>query len=140
MTVVAYRNGIIAADTLMTTEGLKVGNVRKVVKTSDGCLAGVAGTIDYCAEFLAWAQTDREYPAPKYNKDSEAILIDASGKIHYYCGKQHIVILDAYMAIGCGAPYALAAMYVGADAKDAVDAAMHLHTNCGGRIMSESLS
>lgn len=137
MTIIAYRKGILAADTLISEPDnhLKSGYAKKIVKTKDGYLAGANGDCEYCVKFLEWAQTDRKTNAPKCCDDSDgAFLITPKGKIHYYYGKVFEVLDNEYVAIGSGAPVALGAMFAGGSAVVAVEAACKWNTLCDGKI------
>ena len=138
ITCIAYKNKIIASDTLISAGNIKVGNTRKIVKTPDGWLAGACGDADYLFNFLDWARLIGE-KTPKSGKDSDAILIDPEGNIYYYYGDTFRKLTDDYMAIGCGSQCALTAMWLGFDATKAVEAAIKFNTGCGGDIISENL-
>jgi hypothetical protein len=139
MTVVAYRNGILASDTLISYETLKVGHIKKIIKTKDGCLAGACGDCEYLAKFLEWADTDRQNSPPKYVKDADGILVLPNGEIRYYIGTSYSIIINDYFALGCGAAPALGAFFMKATAEEAVRAAIEHNTACAGDVIIEKL-
>ena len=140
MTCIAYRDGLLAADTLITDEdGCKIGYARKIRKTEDGCLAGASGDCDYCAQFMEWVVTDRTTKTPKQGKGDSSILITPDRKIYYFYGRTSDILLQDYIAIGAGTPFAMAAFFNNADAIKAVETAIQFHGFCGGDIMTERL-
>ena len=62
MTIVVFRDGIMAADSLATNHhNVRVRKIRKLARRdSDGALAGVAGFAGDCTDFLAWFLRNKE--------------------------------------------------------------------------------
>lgn len=140
MTVVAWRSGVLAADTL-AMNGLKTRQ-SKLRRLSDGRIMGFAGTLVDCIEFVRWLNSDVD-ELPDWLRDAEhtALVIDGDGTPHVYqsgCGP--IDIGEEYVAIGCGAHVAYGAMYMGGTAEDAVRAAIQWDGGCGGEVETMRLS
>jgi ATP-dependent protease HslVU (ClpYQ) peptidase subunit len=137
MTTVAYRNGVLAADSLVTTGDTKLPELkRKVWKLRDGRLFGGAGdseTIEYLK-----ASINDGVEAPKLS-GVEAILVDTYGAVTIYEGKAWVRVSSPYVALGTGSTIALTAMWMGADAKTAVKAGIKFDRNSGGRVYAVKL-
>jgi hypothetical protein len=119
MTIITYRDGIIAADTLVVGgpegTGFRVGYGPKLLRIKNGVLAlcGRAAPISAIAEWFP------DHGRIEDIADNAIELID----------------FDApYLAWGSGEQFALAAMWMGADAAKAAEAAMAFDVNCGGTI------
>lgn len=54
MTVIAYRDGVMAADTEASDSIVRVAGVEKVLLGLDGALYGFAGRSSICSEIMAW--------------------------------------------------------------------------------------
>lgn len=134
MTTVVYRDGVLAADSLVTMGDTKIhGNMRKLSRVH-GHLIGIAGGVADCDEFINWckaggSETETEPPKGQYS----AIVVQPNGKVfEVECGKYLPRLTNTkFHAIGSGAPYALAAMYAGASAAEAVRIATKIDTNSG---------
>jgi hypothetical protein len=142
LTVIAYKDGVLAADTLVTEPDnyLNIGYSRKIHKTPDGALVGANGDCEYCLKFLEWANSDRTTKPPKtIDKCDGAILITPQGEIHYFYGTTWEVLHNDFVTIGSGGPIAMGAMEVGANAYAAVVATCKWSMACGGNIDIERL-
>lgn len=155
MTIIAYKSGIIACDSIITANSTKWGNIKKITKNSMGWLAGAAGDASFVSEFLDWVNAIPEIGANnkislslfgKYKtKDNEAILIlpydsgDKKEKILLFETNYPVEITDSYTAIGSGVDCALGAMYCNASAIKAVESAIEHCSTCDGTIYWEEL-
>ena len=55
MTAIAYKDGFLAADTVESSEGLRLGVISKIARSMDGKHVGAAaGHGGACAEFNKW--------------------------------------------------------------------------------------
>lgn len=125
MTTIAYRDGIIVADTMVSESGRRCGRAIKIFRRGS-VLAGVSGCLSSMIEFRDWFSGGMRGDPPsmvlKTGEDSEAMVV-ANGLILSF-GKDGWDYMRAeYHAIGSGAPLALGAMAVGATAREAVEAA-----------------
>lgn len=144
MTVIAYRDGILAADSKIVEDDVNCGEVEKIVKCPDGSLAGACGNYSYLCDFLEWAKMeDRdEYDPPKWiDRDCDyGLLILPNGEAHCYYYKSHKVWVNKFIAMGSGQSVALGAFYMGATAEQAVEAAIRYNNYCGGPILTLTLN
>lgn len=135
MTVIAWDGQTLAADKRGTSSGLRF-KVTKIFRTSIG-LIGVDGNYDVCMELLDWirnGQVVSNYPKSQENDSrySYLILIKPDKQIYRYeRGPIPFKVEEPYFAVGSGRDFALAAMYIGKTAKEAVEIASHFQTDCG---------
>jgi len=135
MTTIAYKDGVIAYDGRQTRSGAIV---------SDDCSKCVV--VDGVSFLLSGAVCDEKALIAAYFGTPSLVPVECSGYV-VDGGKLMMVghddetgiwkqdlDLDNPDAIGSGAPYALAAMDMGASAEDAVRAAMKRDIYTGGTI------
>jgi ATP-dependent HslUV protease subunit HslV len=140
VTTIAYRNGIIAADTGLVGNGLRDCFADKIVKRTDGSVAGASGTAWWMAAFLEWfRQADKPLSDLPVCETSTGIIVSRrtitvvesdAGKVRSF------PIRAKYYAIGSGCRLALGAMFAGAHPIDAVRAAMAFDDSTHGRVVS----
>ena len=136
MTIIAYRDGVLASDSLIVECDTAWAHTKKIIKTSEGYLAGACGDLSFLREFLDWVQLeDRyQYKAPKFSDANQALIVQSKQIVHFYCGKNPTLLSVKYIAIGNGCDIALGAFWKGANAHQAVEAAIAHNVNCGGNI------
>lgn len=131
MTTIAYREGVVAADSRETWEGEAAGTTvarcaklfRKKVGRRDVVLATAGATYSGML-FVDWYGSGKEPPSALLDLDSEEdfdVLILDRGKVsltNHLC--RPIEVLDSFTAIGSGRKAALAAMHCGRSAREAV--------------------
>lgn len=140
MTVIAYKDGIIAADSLLSDRYVKGGSVRKVERNAQGWLAGAAGDAGPGMMFLREFKTARsplvhKYSATELESEIIAMIVSPKGEIYLYSSGVVFPILDSYYAIGSGAGVALAVMGCGKSAAESVAAAIGLSPWLGGNVL-----
>lgn len=140
MTVIAYRDGVMAADTLASDSVLKVAGLRKIARGPDGALYGCGGRASICCEILRWVDggCEGERPALKREDDTaDVLVVRPCGKVSIWtwAGDEDYPA-DCYLSIGSGSAVAMGAMFVGASAEDAVRAAIEHGIGCGGTVMA----
>lgn len=139
MTVIAYRDGVLAADTLITANLDRAGQCLKI-REINGWLVGAAGTLGSLQPLVNWV-TDTsgnlakpvDYPS---GMDGSGILVDKNGIGYYADSEARYVtpISSEFLAIGSGATTARTAMYLGLTATEAVATAIDLDVGCGGKV------
>lgn len=135
MTTIAYRDGVLAADTLICESDRRVGRVVKIMRRA-GILAGVAGCLAHMQAFHSWFMGGMigEPPAMKTGERTSDAIIVHDGRILGLGELGWDVMKANYYAIGSGAGVALGAMASGATAEQAVQAAIELDVWSGGDI------
>jgi ATP-dependent protease HslVU (ClpYQ) peptidase subunit len=142
VTTIAYRDGLLAAD---TATFIHEGNTRmpdrskKIRRLSDGSLIAGSGIARQVGDFAAWYET-REGSKPDI-EHATIIRISKQGTITIYDGKadERDVTDCPFYACGSGAMAALAAMYMGARADQAVEIAMKIDPWTGGEVEMEKI-
>lgn len=140
MTTVCYRDGILAGDSLVTVGGAtKVhGEYRKVRRIGDH-LVGTSGGVADCERFVNWLMSGEDTEPPK--GEYAALVVTPRGRVREVEGGLPLPSprKAKFFAIGSGAPFALAAMYAGADAVTAVKIAAKIDTATGLPVRSIKL-
>lgn len=133
MTTVAWKDGMLAADSRATGAGGMV-NVQKVFSLPDGRAVGFSGDLSASLQFVEVLKAG----APEKFKargDFIAAVMDIDGSVLIYeSGKVPIQIHDKFYAIGSGGMAALGAMACGKSAKEAVKIAARFDENTGGHV------
>lgn len=150
MTTIAYKDGVLAADTRATGAcGIKSRFTKiyrltsKVDPVRGPVLLGLTGDIYMAMRFKDWMEAGGVPTLHDWidgdQTECDALIVHKSG---LYSGSQLCRIVpndEPYWAEGSGAHYAMAAMYCGKSAIEAVRVAAHFDSYTGGRIVSEVL-
>lgn len=138
MTVIVYRDGVLAADRQSTISGMRACEVTKIARrNTDGALIGMAGDAGLAAAFFRWflAGEQGDRPAMHMSADGQktaiALVIRPSGVAEEHSCSGWSVIEGPFFAYGSGMESALAAMHMGADAQRAAEIANLVTTGCG---------
>ena len=139
MTVIAYRDGVMAGDTLASDSVLKVSGLRKVARGADGTLYGFSGRASMCCELLRWVEAGCHGDRPPLRVDddtADVLVVRPSGDILIWthAGDEDYPA-GSYMAIGSGSAVAMGALHAGAYPEGAVRAAIEHGLGCGGSVM-----
>lgn len=136
MTTIAYRDGVLAADSLINSgNGGRAGHAVKISKGRQGTLGGSAGRLEDAALFRSWVERDCKGDAPSFSEGFDSLLILPDGRLCYVGEKGCIVpFMAEFAAIGSGEQFAMGAMAAGASAEDAVRIAIQLDTGSGGEV------
>lgn len=143
MTTIAYRDGVMAADSLVTGHGIRMGSLAKVIRAKDGTLAGAAGNTLDSAKLLTWVRLmgaecrDNDVP-PTEDKDTSLLIAYPDGIVEWIGAHDGRVAVDAgFHAIGSGGEIAIGAMAFGATAEQAVEIACRFDVWSGGPVQVE---
>ena len=145
MTVLAYREGVLAGDKLSVISGVRAGNVTKVAKReSDGALVGIAGDAGLASGFMRWFLGGEQGDRPSMSADADnnalGIVVRPNGDVEEHGRFGWARVEGDFLAYGSGLEAALAAMHMGADAVRAVQVANAVCTGCGNGVDSVSLT
>lgn len=142
MTVTAWDGKTLAADRMMEMHGGKFP-VSKLNRLDDGSLMGGAGDLPRVYEMQNWIADGckpGELHAPVGDTYARILLVKSDGTGLLYANNEFpIHILRPFVAIGSGQDYAIAAMYLGQTAKQAVATASELCASCGMGVDSMEL-
>ena len=150
MTVIVYRDGVIASDSAAYRQGSLTHGVRKIFKgPKTGNLYGIAGTYSIVTPFIKWLDNGEKGDMPNPNHDPMVteylgeddnltiMIINKDSKridLLHAIGLEIGITSDPYMAIGAPIDTALGALYMGATAKQAVKACIHYSMYANGKI------
>ncbi|MDO9334945.1 MAG: hypothetical protein Q7T61_00960 [Caulobacter sp.] len=137
MTTVAYRDGVLAADTLATWGDNRDGRVTKIAKRGS-VLAAISGSLSHGQAFLDWFRSGMKGdPPPMGDTDgsyAHGHLITEDGWICMW-GPRGWERSKAHMyAAGTGMEFAKGAMSAGLSPSEAVAVAIQHDTKSGGEI------
>lgn len=154
MTTIAYRNGVIAADsrTTLETEGggarmfLCEKLFRKTV-TLNGeqqeVIIATAGESSPGMVFVDWYGSGKDAPVDTFltgEADFTCLVLQRDGLWEFDAYCHGIKILDEFYSVGSGAKAALAAMHMGASAAKAVEIACRIDHYSGPPVTTMRLS
>lgn len=136
MTTLAYRDGVLASESLVSSGSQRAGFMQKSRRIGDLLYAscGSAGLTD---RLESWLRSGAKGPPPSLKEG------DATGSVFVFMPDDMIVWFHAdgqsamrapFWASGSGGPYALGAMSMGATAEQAVRAAIEHDTASGGEV------
>lgn len=136
MTTIAYRAGILAADTRVIQGSSIIGRATKIVRRDDGALAGGAGDLPWVQAFHRWFLEGADGDPPPVEDGSKGVIIIRNKPIEMFEEGGAFEFRPPYFAFGSGKEFALGAMFAGASAPEAVKAAMNFDPGTGGRVMT----
>lgn len=148
MTTIAYRDGVLAADSQVSSiSGSRFGTKSKITRTAGGLLAAACGDSGWVSSFLRWADQFVGAPdqlgsaVPECAEESEGWLVDPrTDALWIVSGGRHFWQLDAqFHAAGSGGRVAIGAMARGATAVEAVEIAIQFDIYTGGPVQALSL-
>lgn len=146
MTTIAYRDGVLAADTLVSYGSFTNGNVnkihvveRKLAEKTDRVMVALSGIFAATEPMLEWVkggceQDDIPHFLLEKDDNFSCLMVTEDGSLYEYNMGYFIKCDNSYHAHGSGAMFALGAMAVGASAPEAVSAAIKHDKATGGTI------
>lgn len=145
MSTIAYRDGVLASDSMLSGDNFTWGSVSKISRSERGGIGGAVGRLEETAEFLAWftkfgADDPERFPPPRGKDGADGIavtqaLTDAGVLLLWTGGERLTVVKTSFIAIGSGAKIAMGAMAAGATAEEAVEIAAKYDVYTGGETM-----
>lgn len=138
MTCIAFDGKTLAADR-RTAWGSMIGETTKIRRIGD-LLVGAAGNACVAEEMFEWVRLGRDpkfYPEMQRNKEDwvPLMVVEPNGHLLVYERTPYASVHEQrYMAIGSGREFAMAAMYLGKTAREAVEVACALDINCGNGV------
>jgi len=135
MTTIAYRDGLLCADTMaIHSNGLKMYVATKVFKVPDGWVSGCGNPRDI-AKFVEMYK-EGVLEADTFNgEDWEIIKVNTKGKFELWNHELvPLSIKGRFYATGSGSSYAMGAMEQGATAYEAVQVSCKYDDGTGGTV------
>jgi ATP-dependent protease HslVU (ClpYQ) peptidase subunit len=141
MTVIAYRDGVLASDSILSNGGMQFASMRKIGRRFyDGSLYAGTGNAADVAAFMRWCEDGRPGDAKPKLTNMIGVVVTATGEILEFDENLNwFTAQGPIYATGSGAAFAIGAMAMGADATTAVSVAIHYESSCGGEIQVERL-
>lgn len=133
MTTVAYKDGVIAADSLVTADGARVGTVEKIGKIK-GIFYGASGNLALMQKFGTWIRGGMKGDPPEVKENEGEAFVIHGNHVVTFCHAGTDCMKVERFASGSGWRTALGAMDAGADAEMAVRVAIKSDTASGGGI------
>jgi ATP-dependent HslUV protease subunit HslV len=137
VTTIAYRDGVLAADSLFTKDGIVHGTGRKIFDLGDGRLLAIMGYGPHAYRLKTWIEAGCGGDQPPGDAGA-AVLFEPDGRIRIFeNGGEQPECDAAFHAYGSGeqiAMGAMGAMAAGASAERAVQVATALCTQTGGEV------
>jgi ATP-dependent protease HslVU (ClpYQ) peptidase subunit len=150
MTVIAYRDGVMAGDSLWTDDDLVLARQSKICRLKSGALYGGAGGLNDRALVEVLQTVESWDSLPDIGDMSAAdelsalvVFPDGSIAMARVTGEGGTIIGVRgmpFVAIGSGRALALGAMGFGASAVEAAGVACRFDPNCGGPVVWLNLS
>ena len=153
MTVIAWKDGVLASDGVVNYNGVRIGEVSKIIKPlnkykGSEYLLALSGDLNAVNNFATWILNDNRGALPtilsamdgrsaEVGFDCIIVAKDYPGVCFWYdiyCVEQRIK--SEIAAIGGGSEFAIGAMAAGASAEEAVKIACEHNIYCGGEIQT----
>lgn len=125
MTIICYKDGVLAADSGQFVNGVNIGYVDKIVER-DGALAAASGESCHCRVFEDWFLAGRVEPLDalltlRENDEFAALIVERDRSLKLVSRSGRVQSFSApFVAIGFCYEMALGAMMAGAGAVRAV--------------------
>jgi len=148
VTTVAFKDGVMAADSRGNDENVGIVAIPKVFRKKikgKEYIFGVAGYWEAALMFVEWFRTRDNALHERLMKLSG----DGEFDVLIWDGKKLLAadqlmypteVTEAYYALGSGAKHAITAMDCGKSARQAIQMAMKRDSNTGGRVVSMRLT
>jgi hypothetical protein len=143
MTVIAVKDGIMAADSAAICGGRISPSGHPKISKYPGSVAGACGRADDCYAFQLWFESGSCAPGPKFMGEGDDaptfLMIDRGDQVWRKEGSGPWFPYDAISAIGesTAANFALGAMHAGLSAEEAVRLAIKHCVWIGGEVQVE---
>lgn len=137
MTTICTDGVTMAADRLVTGNGLRHGTIDKLALAADGSVIGGVGTAFDLAAFVKWYDSDQTFPFD-LSDNSEFLVLSPNGTVRCFNHIGRSFVASVPQAIGSGAGIAYGAMHTGASPRQAVEAACVYDHRSGGGAVSMS--
>jgi hypothetical protein len=133
LTTLAYRDGVLAADTLWVGGGTRDGYGPKIERIGN-LLVGMSGSIPMGLRFRAWVASGFAGACPLDDcPDGNGLIIWPHGVVGW-CSRGAWPVSEPFYTLGSGEQYAMGALAMGATAEEAVRVAMRFDVSTGGEI------
>lgn len=142
MTTIAYRAGVMASDSGAWIGDASHGWAVKLAKGVDGSLHGVSGNAAQCSAYLEWVKSGYRGDEPRADTEPDSrssfivLIAPPMGPLRLRTARGDEVYEAPYFSIGAGAPTAYGALFMGATAEQAIEAAKEHASGAFGHVQS----
>jgi ATP-dependent protease HslVU (ClpYQ) peptidase subunit len=138
MTIIAYRAGVIAADSCATDSFITCAD--KLYK-KNGAVIGFCGEVAQALVFVDWYFNQKKSRRPDLASEQgwEAMVLTKQGVFIWERSLRPVPMGEEFYAIGSGAPLAMGAMEYGASASEAVSIACRRDPYCREPVVVQTL-
>lgn len=141
MTTIAYKDGILAADSAVTYSGTYQGSTRKIFASKQGGLVAACGDLTALAVVKRWVEEKHcKGDIPETSAEYSALWVKPNGEVYVVEHREAVKIDAPFIANGSGADIATGAMAFGATADQAVHIAACFDTSSAAPIQIAKLS
>lgn len=142
MTTIAFKDGIVAADSGCCVGGTRAGTVNKLSQNKAGDIAAASGSAAYLFAFLKWFQAHEKGSPPEARSSTDTfdrgVIFRKSGVIEVFEDFGKHTLQSEFYATGSGRPEAMGAMAAGATAAQAIEIASRLDVYTFGPVITLS--
>ena len=133
MTTIAFKDGVLAADSHIACGGLRSGTAQKIFEHGGGAIAG-AGAYAEFLRFKDWIVDGADPEKRPELKESDLIWIKPDGSVVEFEPTGQLAYEAPFYALGSGRELAIGAMAAGASAEEAVRIAIDWSQGSGGEV------
>lgn len=139
MTTLAYRSGILASDSLVTSGGARSGLTARKIRRVGGALVAGCGFIGELERFISWVAAGMTGDDPLRGGETNALLIAPGQPLLMFGSTGPWAVEADFVAMGSGEDFAFGAMAYGASAIEAIEVAIRFDVYSGGPIQTLKL-
>lgn len=143
MTIIVFRDGIMAADTSVWQDYILIGSTQKILRLASGALVGCAGDEGLATAFRAWAAGGfvlEKQPVPVGQEEFRAIVAYPDGRTDTYGGTMRPVHSRCqFLVAGSCHEFANGCLAAGASAARTVRLAINHYAWAAGNIQIEKI-
>lgn len=132
MTTVVFRDGVMSSDSRISASDVIVYECSKLARLNDGSICGYAGSPHEFAGILKWLN-GKDVDEPKF-EHTTVLVYTKKKELLLYDSVHPVQVQGPYIVLGTGTAAALGALYMGATAIEAVEAAISIDTKSGGKV------
>ena len=139
MTAIAYRDGVLAADSVGWTAGcsVKLPVAPKIRRTRCGGMIAAAGNTTVIEQFHLWHTSSGGKPDNLNEDDIAVIWVKADGTVWFCTHRLHFAQFHGeFLAIGGPVEFMMGALFAGATAERAVRLAIEHTDSAGGHVQT----
>lgn len=135
MTTVAYKDGVLAADTQVTDSDTRIANITKIARSRSGWVGGICGGAEMASLFLPWIREGCDPDnVPTVPSGCDVLVVSPQRRMYFVQSRTLILARTPFVSLGSGSRIALGAMAAGATAEQAVRIACKYDVNTGGKV------